>query len=115
MIRASFFGLSALHVEERGVVFRTQQSTQGPDGQELAATLAVLDDAADAEGVVEDRNDVAHAVALAAAGKEIIHDHVVRALEWPAGEKDERPQGIETLVIDAPNGLNRGLGRRSVE
>ena len=99
-----------LYVEERGVVFRPQQSTQGLDGQELPAALAVLDDSRDAEGVVEDGNAVTHPVCLAAvAGKEIIHDHVIRVLEWPTGEEDKRPQGVETLVVDAPNGFNGSL------
>ncbi len=98
----------ALHEEERGVVLRAHQCAQGPDGQELAPAFAVLDNAADAEGLIEDGIAVAHGIVLAGAGKVIIHDHIVRALEWPPGEEDKRPQGIETGVIDAPDGLHRG-------
>ena len=52
---------------------------------------------------------VAHAVALAAAGEEIVHDHIIWALEWTSGEKDKGPQGVEALEVDAPDGLNGGL------
>ncbi len=46
-------------VEHGGFALGTGERAHGVDGDELAAAFAVLDDAADAEGVVEDADGVA--------------------------------------------------------
>ena len=46
---------------------------------------------------------------VSGAGKEVIHDYVVGALKRTALEKYKGPQGVETWVIDTPDGLDRGL------
>ena len=57
------------------LTFSAGESTHGLYGYELAATFAVFHDAANAEGMIEDRDGVAD---LLTGGSVIVEDSVVR-------------------------------------
>ena len=59
------------------------------------------------KGVVEDRDGVADMVAMALAGIHVVDDDIVRSLERPAREKDERLERVVAGVIDAIENLDR--------
>src|SRR5579884_181160 len=101
------FQVIAFDVEERGVVGIAHERAEGVDGKELAASFAVLDDAADAEWVVLDFDGVADAMSMIGAGKDVVYDDVVWTLKWASGDEDEGAQRVETFVINAPEGLHR--------
>ena len=65
-------------VEDGGFALGAGEGAHGVDGDELAAALAVLDDAADTEGVVEDGEDVAD---FFAGADVVVDDDVVGARE----------------------------------
>ena len=103
-------GVIGLEVEERRIVLRAIEGAEGMDGNEFAAALAVLDDAADTEGVIEDLHGVADVVALVAAGGVVVNDDVVRPLEGRAVQELERAQGVVAFEVDAQNAFDRPGG-----
>ena len=100
----------ALEIEERGIVFGAVERAEGANRDKFAAPLAVLDDAADTEGVVEDLDGVTDVIAVIPAGSVVVDDDVVWPLEGRAREKLERSQGVVAVVVDAPDGFNRSHG-----
>ena len=82
----------------------------GGEWDELACAFAVLDDAADAEGVVEGGDRVADVEAFAGGSLEVVDDHVVGLLERRARFKDERAKGVVALVVDAEDIFDRTGG-----
>ncbi len=98
-------------VEHGGLALGAGDLAHGVDGEELAAAFAVLDDAADAEGMVEDGDGVAD---LFAGGSVVVEDDVVWALKRAAGDEGEGPKVVEGLEVDAVDAIE-GAGDLDVD
>ena len=86
-------------IEHAGFAGSSADLVHGGDGDELAAAFAVLDDAADAEGMVQDLHGVADLES--ASSLIVIDDDVVRMLERASGDEDEGTKGVVAGVVDA--------------
>src|SRR5208337_2145838 len=70
---------------------------------------STLDDATDAESMMETLNDdaLADVVSGAGPGPDIVDDYIVRPLERTAFDEREGLEGIETRVVNAVENLQR--------
>ncbi len=87
------------------------RDAHGLDGNELAAAFAVLDDAADAEVVIENADCVADLFAVCDV---VVDDDVVGSLERSAGDKGEGQEVVEAFEVDAVDGVE-GAGDLDVD
>src|SRR5271156_1571289 len=79
----------AANVEERSIVGIAHQAAKRADGHEFTPTLAVLDDAANAEGVAFDGDDLADVMAVIGAREKVVDNDVVGGGEGASGDEGE--------------------------
>jgi len=73
---------------------------QGPNGNEDAAALAMLHDAADAEVVVQE-TEGSPDLAVVAAGVQIVDQNVIGTLKRASADEGERAKRVVAGVVDA--------------
>ena len=66
------------------------------DLQEFATAAAVLHDTADAEGMVLDLDRLAHMMTVIGAGKNVVHNHIIRPLK---GRPATKTNGFSALKV----------------
>src|ERR1017187_9598538 len=66
----------------------------------------MFDDTRNAERLVQDCDGTAHVIALIGTGKDVVYDHVVRALEGATGDINKRLESVVCGVIDPEKNLD---------
>src|SRR5262249_12508190 len=93
-------GVVEFQVKDRGLVLRAVKVLKNSNLQELAGAFSLLDDAGDAEVVIQDLDGIADLDVLGFCEK-VIDEDVVGRLERASAEVVERAQAFVGFQIDA--------------